>query len=388
MKKIYLIVFIFISTYSYAQLTKHSYVFDGNKREFNIYLPSSYETNKDKLPVVLFLHGMGGNMNNFSGLKYKAEAEKYIMLVPQALSDPNFGTTWHSGAGKLGIYPNKNIDDVAFISSLIDTVSKWYNVDQNRIYSTGFSMGGFMTNRLACELNNKIAAFASVAGTIGNEIKNTCKPDKIIPILNIHSTTDKTIPYYNNEFGIETETFMQFWLKNNNFKGQMDTINMSKISNDGFSTLKYSFKRKGSSINELVFYRLTGPSHNESFFNATSDNDFDAIDVIWDFFKKHKNSSEINNSNAEQRIITNINQAKFDVFPNPASQKITLNFESKVELTSVSIANTLGKVIDFKTYEKPINESVFDISDKAPGIYFFQIKDIEGNLTVMRFYKK
>ena len=134
-------------------MTNYNYDFYGINRQFNIHIPASYNANTDTLPLVLFLHGMGGNMSNFSGLSYKSDAEKFIMVVPQALVDPQVNkTAWHSGAGGtiggLTYYINQNVNDVGFLSSLIDTISKWYSVDADRVFSTGFSMGGYMSNRL------------------------------------------------------------------------------------------------------------------------------------------------------------------------------------------------------------------------------------------------
>lgn len=387
MKKIYFIIFSLFATVSYAQMTTHSYAYDGVSREFNLYIPSSYSAATDTLPMVFFLHGMGGNMNNFSGLTYKAEQEKFIMVIPQAINDPNAGTTWHSGAGALGIYPNANIDDVGFMSSLIDSVSTWYQIDDDRIYSTGFSMGGFMSNRLACELGDKIAAIASVSGTMGNEIKNSCNPENTIPVLHIHSQTDATVAYQNNTFGNDAEELVDFWIQNNNCDTPALVTDLSNVSNDGFTAVKYLYTG-GDLDSEVEFYKLNGPEHNESWYNVTSNNDFDAIEVIWDFFERNSNKKELSVGMEEPNAITNIKNARFDVYPNPATDQITLSFKTPVILSSIIISNTLGKTLETKYFDKAITKSAFDLREKAPGIYFFQIKDLEGNLSVLRFYKK
>lgn len=379
-------LFLMSSLLSFGQMTSHSYKYDSIKREFNVYVPKSYDASKDKLPVVFFFHGMGGNMNNFSGFTYKAEAEKFIMVIPQGVFDKTSNATnWHSGAGIDGKYPNANIDDVGFVNSLIDTVSKWYKVDATRIYSTGFSMGAFMSNRIACELGDRFAAIASISGTMGNEIINTCNPAGPIPVLHIHSTNDAVVPFSNNRYGYDALELMNFWVKYNSCNEVADTTDLSHIENDGFSVQKYLFKN-GKQNSEVEFYKLIGPDHSGSWYTKQSGNDFDAIDVTWNFFSRHSNKSPTNSN--QKPFITNIKNAKLDVFPNPASDKITLSFSGNVSLSSIIISNTLGKTLETKYFDKPIKQSVFDISDKAPGIYFFQIKDNEGNLSVLRFYKK
>ncbi len=386
MNKTLTLLMSIITLFSFSQMTSYNYNFDGLNREFNLFIPSNYDANAEPLPVVFFLHGLGGDMTNFSGLTYKAEQENYIMVVPQAISDQLAGTTWHSGAGNSLYYPNSGVDDVGFISSMIDSISTWYNVDQNKIYSTGFSMGGFMTNRLACELTDRFAAIASVSGTMGNEILNTCNPDNAIPMLHIHSTEDQVVSFDNNTFGSNAFPLIDFWINNNNCNLTADTVDMSNISNDGFTTFKYTYS--GGDLNsEVILYQLGGPLHNQSWYTVQSGNDFDAVEVIWDFFEKHTKIDETENAPVPI-LITNIKEAKMDIFPNPASDIITLDFTNKIGLSSISIANTLGKRISNKTYEEPITAAAFDISKYAPGIYFFQIKDIEGNLSVLKFYKR
>lgn len=385
MKKIITIIFLFGAFYSYAQMSDTlSYTFQGNNREFRVYVPTTYNASTDTLPMVFFLHGLGGNMNNFSGLKYKAESEKYIMVIPQAIASP-LGTAWHSGAGLFGVYPNSNIDDVAFLSSLIDTVSTWYNIDAKRIYSTGFSMGGFMSNRLACELSDRIAAIASVAGTMGNEISGTCSPSQTIPVLHIHSTDDQTVTY-NGNYGIGADSLVNFWVNHNQCNTTPIASDLSNVANDNFTAKKYLYKN-GNLDSEVEFYKLTGPGHSESWYNATSNNDFDAIEVIWDFFERHhKKSSAPTEPNPV--AIENVKEAKIDVFPNPAEDVVQLNFSDKVKINNIRILSTLGKTIAQQTFDKAISRATFNISERSAGVYFFQIEDQKGNTTIFRFYKK
>lgn len=374
----------------FSQMTTHKYTFDGKKRAFNVYLPNSYSAKKEALPVVVFLHGMGGDMSNFSGLNYKAEKENYIMIIPQALKDPKTGTSWSAGSISIKgetYYPNANIDDVGFINSLLDTVSSWYKVDEEKVYVAGFSLGGFMANKLACELSNRITAIASVSGTMNKELMSECNPNEPIPSLQIHSTNDGIVSYKGSFTNLGAEALSQFWIKNNLANKTIDTLNLSNNVNDGFSAIKFTYSGK-TKKNEVVLYRLAGPDHNQSWYTVSSKNDFDAINVIWDFFKSHQ--KEINNKEKIKKttIATSIHDVKIDVYPNPASELITLNFTNKIKIASISITNTLGKTIHKKFFEEAIDEVTFDIRNEFQGIYFFQIEDENGNKTVVRFYKK
>ena len=83
---------------------------------------------------------------------------------------------WNSGGWTVG----STVDDVDFIDTIIELVSQKYNLNQNRIYSTGMSNGGFMSYHLACNLSSKIAAVASVTGSMSFETYESCNP--VIPL--------------------------------------------------------------------------------------------------------------------------------------------------------------------------------------------------------------
>lgn len=384
------ILFLYLYFPLFSQMTTYNFNFEGNERAFNVYLPKAYSEKSEALPVVFFLHGMGGDMSNFSGLSYKAEAENYIMVVPQAVKDPKTGASW--SAGEISIKgstykPNSTINDVGFINSLLDTVSTWYKINEEKVYVAGFSLGGFMTNKLACELGNKITAIASVSGTMSKKLLSNCNPKNIIPSLQIHSTTDDVISYKGLNSNIGAEELTAFWMKNNLAEKTIDTLNISNNVKDGFSALKFTYKGNNSE-NETILYRLAGPLHNESWYTISSKNDFDAINVIWDFFKSHTKIFNQKNKDKKTFVSENIYDVKIDVYPNPATELITLNFTNKIKISSVSITNTLGKTIHKKFFEEAVNDVTFDIRNEFQGIYFFQIEDDNGNKTVVRFYKK
>jgi len=178
MKKIILALVALIPLSFFSQLTTHSWDFDGETREYLMYVPSIYD-GSTPVPVVFCLHGLGDNMNNFAniGMNYVADTANFIVITPQALVDNLSGSTaWNSGASAFGYVLNGSVDDIGFLGAIIDTLNTNLNIDLQRVYSCGFSMGGFMTNRMACERNDPNAAKASVAGTIGSEV--TCKPGR------------------------------------------------------------------------------------------------------------------------------------------------------------------------------------------------------------------
>ena len=69
---------------------------------------------------------------------------------------------------------------------MLDSLSYDYNIDSTRVYDTGMSNGGFMSFLLSCQLSEKIAAIASVAGSMTPETFNNSNPQHPTPILQIH----------------------------------------------------------------------------------------------------------------------------------------------------------------------------------------------------------
>ena len=90
-----------------------------------------------------------------------------------------------------------------------------YRIDPDRIYSTGMSNGGFMSYRLACELGTKIAAIASVTGSMTPETLEACNPAHPTSVLQIHGVLDNTVPRSGNDEMKPIDEVMTFWQINN-----------------------------------------------------------------------------------------------------------------------------------------------------------------------------
>ena len=150
-----------ISFHTYAQRTSHTMSFDGQQRTYATYVPNIYHQDSTSVPLLVNLHGISDNALNFTGLGYDdiADTANFIILAPQALDFDILGVytierIWNSGVGAEIVpigqvaYPNSTIDDVGFINALIDSMIRQYEINTDKIYVTGFSMGAFMTTRL------------------------------------------------------------------------------------------------------------------------------------------------------------------------------------------------------------------------------------------------
>ena len=160
-------------------------------RMYIVHVPSGYRQNQ-ALPLVLAFHGHGGNageMERVTGFSQLADGQNFIVVYPQGLLEGDSGLTfWATGAVDYGV------DDVQYVSGVLDDVEQRLCVDTHRIYAAGFSNGGGMTGLLACRLSGRIAAFAAVSGQFFFPVGG-CHPGRAVPVLEVHGTADRIVPY-------------------------------------------------------------------------------------------------------------------------------------------------------------------------------------------------
>ena len=159
---------------------------DGMTRTFRVHVPPGYD-GRSALPVVLMLHGGGGSAEQFelssSGMSPIADRENFIAVYPDGTGRIQ---TWNAG-GCCGSAVTNDVDDVGFMGALLDHLEAELCVDERRVYSSGMSNGALMSHRLACELSERFAAIAPVAGT---EMSPTCTPSRGVALMHIHGSDD------------------------------------------------------------------------------------------------------------------------------------------------------------------------------------------------------
>lgn len=167
---------------------------DGLVRKYKVHIPPNYDKDK-KTPMVIYVHGGGGDMRAayMDGMDKMSDKHNFILAIPEGTGEVKLGYlrgSWNGGKWETGECCG-NTDDVGFISRMIDELERKVNVDGKRIYATGISNGGLMTNRLGCELSDKIAAIAPVAPAA---LMSNCNPSRPMPVIDIHGTADPANP--------------------------------------------------------------------------------------------------------------------------------------------------------------------------------------------------
>jgi len=135
---------------------------------------------------VLNLHGLMspyGFERMLSQMDETAENEGFVVLYPMGAPDGQV-PAWAVGEPR-------SEDTVAYVDELITATGESHCIDLARVYATGLSNGGMMTSRLACDLSDRIAAVATVAGTIDFD---GCDPVRNVPWMAFHGTADDILP--------------------------------------------------------------------------------------------------------------------------------------------------------------------------------------------------
>ncbi len=241
---------------------------NGTTREYIIYVPENYTRNTSQ-PLLLSFHGLTSNMEfNYGYTKFNEQAESYnfIAVHPNGLSN-----RWTLTAD--------NNADVDFIQALLDEVEKDFNIDSNRIYSTGMSMGGFFSFHLACKLSDRIAAIASVTGSMYQHAINDCSPSNPMPILQIHGTEDDIVAY-SSIVGL-----LDFWTNHNNTEITPVTSNIPDIDAEDGSTVERLEYLNGDQGVEVHHLKITGGGHDWPGFRGNMD--INATEEVWNFVKDY-----------------------------------------------------------------------------------------------------
>ena len=198
------------------QIKRCRFTWDNITRTYYIKIPTQANEN-NSLPLLISMHGYGGNALshiNYTNFKNIADREGFYLIYPQGANLPSYlggSTHWNVG----GFTSKSTIDDLGFINQIIENVSLNYNLNQNRIYATGMSNGGYMSYALACNMSNKIAAIASVTGSMTNDTYNECATTRPVPVLQIHGLRDVIVPYFGNEGSKSISVVMEYWAQNN-----------------------------------------------------------------------------------------------------------------------------------------------------------------------------
>lgn len=163
----------------------------GRTRSFQVHVPGTYDP-ATAVPLVFDLHGLAMDSDQqiwLSHMNEFADDHGFVAVHPDGI-----GNSWNAG-GCCGTASSSDVDDVGFVSDMLDALSSELCIDTTRVFATGMSNGGHMSYRLGCDLADRITAVAPVAGTNTTE---SCSPSRRVPLIHFHGTADLVVPYNGN----------------------------------------------------------------------------------------------------------------------------------------------------------------------------------------------
>lgn len=282
---------------------EHSLTFGGYTRTYTVHLPTAIRAAPHALVIVL--HGGGGTGAGMQslmrgGMNTLADKEGFVVVYPDGVEKQ-----WNDGR-KLdqARAMRENIDDAGFLAALIDRLAQTLSIDRRRVYATGISNGGMMSQRLACDLSDQIAAIGVVAASLSEDLSARCQPTKPLSVLLMPGTHDPLVPWQGGEIGfanhrrgktLSVSDTVAFWTTRNGCPSSpIVTQEPDRDPKDGTRVRKETYAPCRAAT-EVILYAIEGGGHTwpngrqylpEQIVGKTS-RDIDANTVLWDFFKTH-----------------------------------------------------------------------------------------------------
>lgn len=259
----------------------------GLQREYILYVPESY-TGEEAVPLLLNFHGYTSgayDQMEYGDFRPLADRDGFIIAHPMgSLLEDN--THWNVGGWTL----ESTTDDVDFTDKLITAIAGQYSIDSERIYSTGMSNGGFMSFLLACQLSGRIAAVASVTGSMTPETHEACNPQHPTPVMQIHGTTDEVVPYKGDTWTRGIDAVLQYWVDQNRCTAQATQRDLSNVSTKDGSTVSHILYGDCDNGVAVEHYKVVGGGHTWPGSGAEypdTNYDMDASTEVWRFFNEY-----------------------------------------------------------------------------------------------------
>ena len=165
-------------------------------RKYILHVPSAY-TGTTAVPLVLDFHPIGGSASQWrSGSPYPAVIDKegVISAFPDGLTGP-MGQAWNVVGCCVSKVNGADVDDVAFAKAIVADIEKVACIDTKRIYAVGFSMGGGMSNWLACKAPDVFAAAGPASFDLTQQNEAQCTPSRPITVIEWRGKSDSVVAY-------------------------------------------------------------------------------------------------------------------------------------------------------------------------------------------------
>lgn len=355
-----------ISLFAKAQQTiNYSILVDSVQREFILYVPASYN-GAASVPLIFSFHGLGGDaQGQMEDHDFRPVADTAGFIVAHPLGQPVVGPAlgWNFNNSSLP-------DDVLFTAQMIDTIAADFNINLDKVYACGMSFGGFFSVFLAGQLSDKIAAIASVAGTVLNNVPDSLiSPIRPIAFLEIHGTDDINVPYNGNQAAKPVQYVLDLFIDHNNCDTTPSITPLPNINPNDGSTVEHHIYANGNSGTTVEHLKINGGRHTWPGENTNAqgvNRDINGCVEIWKFFSKFDMNGAIGTPVSAKPINS---LSDITIYPNPAQEY--LHIKTNNPKGNISIYNYQGQAYKLPT-------SFFD------GIIQVDIRNLPNGIYVIR----
>lgn len=289
-----------------SALEEQSLTVDGLERSYLLAVPDGYRA-RAALPLVIVLHGAGTTARyaaQITGFDDKAEQEGFIAAFPNG-TGPWVLQTWNA-EHCCGTAMDNGVDDIGFISALIDRLLAGYPIDPGRVYVTGFSNGAMLTHRVGIELSDKVAAIAPVAGGLfGGEPM----PANPVPVLFVNSVEDRVIPPDGKQPTVDGP-MLGVWDGRPLLPSDYQATYWSAANHCNPASIvtagdHYRMERYVCPVGAAVEYYLVDdnrhawPGERDRVTGNLINEDFNATSIIWDFLRRYRREMPLADAGAD-----------------------------------------------------------------------------------------
>ena len=286
--------------------------YGGYTRTYGYYVPTGY-TGSEEVPLLFSFHGIGSSgqeQEELTSFAELAEAEGFIAVFPDATNIPgyhpilpfmltNVNIQWNLG-GPGSLQYHYDVDDVGFISELVDLFKNTYTIDASRVYATGMSLGAMFSYYVAMNLPGTFAGIATVGGQM---TLNMFEPymdfdldvGSPLPMIEIHGTDDPIVAY-DGMSGVtgSVDDTIDYWKDANNIStGPVETV-FDGYPEDPTIVTRYVYSG-GTNGTEVILYKVQGGGHTwpgglqylDPFFIGYVTTHINGTEHIWNILKEH-----------------------------------------------------------------------------------------------------
>lgn len=359
-KTVFLLLLFFWGGRAFSQI--QTFEWQNVQRHYLVRTPAQYEGN---IPVLFFLHGLGNSITRVDNKFHFQQIADHIgwaIVVPQALNEGH-GASWN--AGLFGSTAN----DSDFLMALLDALAEPYRFNLDSVFFTGFSMGGFMTHRMAIEHGDRIAACAPVSGLISSSMADHTA---VAPVrmLHIHGTADPKVgydggsEYYGYQLGLSVDNVLNYWKNANGCTGEPIIDTFPDRHNDGLRFVRYTY----NSGTDLQHIKVIGGNH--TWYKNANKFDISYFDEIIQFFKGKRTAINVDD---HQDV------GSLKVYPNPSEGQFHIEVS---EPTMVEVIDLQGCVVAQQLMHEGSN--LIDLSRLAPGLYLIKTGNGERQKVLLK----